>query len=113
MLICRDRAADAISLKLSKLGGLRNTLAAAQICQAAGVKYRLGAHSGPSILAAHAANLGAALPDIWYNCELTEFEGLENDPWEGLTVVDGVLQLPDGIGCGVVPKAGSAIRAAE
>lgn len=113
MLICRERIADAVSLKIGKLGGLRNTLQAALICQAAGVKYRLGAHSGPRILAAHAANLGAALPDIWYNCELTEFEGLENDPWEGLTVVDGVLHVPEGPGCGVLPKANSAILAAE
>ena len=113
MLIARERAADAISLKISKLGGLRNTLAAAQICQAAGIKYRLGAHSGPRILAAHAVNLAAALPDIWYNCELTEFEGLENDPWEGLEVIDGVLQLPSGIGCGVLPKAGSMLMAAS
>jgi hypothetical protein len=34
---------DAISLKVPKLGGLRNTLAAARICEAAGIHYRLGA----------------------------------------------------------------------
>lgn len=109
MIIIRDRAADAVSLKIAKLGGLRNTLAAARICEAGGVRYRMGAHSGPRLLAAHGVNLAAALPGIWYASELTEFEGLEEDPWEGLEVVDGALQLPAGPGCGVTPKADSQL----
>ena len=105
--IVQERAADAISLKLFKLGGLRATLAAARICEAGGVRYRLGAHSGPRLLAAHAVNLAAALPAIWYNCELTLFEDLAEDPWEGLTVTDGVLKLPQAPGCGVTRKQGA------
>jgi L-alanine-DL-glutamate epimerase-like enolase superfamily enzyme len=106
--IVRERIADAVSLKLSKIGGLRKTYAAAQICEAGGVKYRMGAHSGPRLLPAHASQLAAALPGIWYSSELTEFEGLINDPWEGLVVKDGVLHITDAPGCGVLPKAGSA-----
>ena len=108
--ICQERAADAISLKLFKMGGLRATLAAARLCEAAGLRYRLGAHSGPRIVAAHAVNLAAALPGIWYNCELTLFEDLAEDPWEGLVVEDGVLKLPTGPGCGVTRRA-SALKA--
>jgi L-alanine-DL-glutamate epimerase-like enolase superfamily enzyme len=102
--IVQERAADAISLKLFKLGGLRATLAAARICEAGGIRYRLGAHSGPRIVAAHAVNLAASLPGIWYNSELTLFEDLAEDPWEGLVVDDGVLKLPTGPGCGVMRK---------
>ena len=91
MILVRERIVDAISLKITKLGGLRKTYAAAQICDAGGVRYRMGAHVGPMLLAAHAMHLAAALPGIWYASELSEFDGLAEDPWEGLKLVDGVL----------------------
>jgi L-Ala-D/L-Glu epimerase len=106
MILVRDRIVDAISLKITKLGGLRKTYAAAQICIAGGVKYRMGAHVGPMLLAAHALQLAAALPGIWYASELTEFDGLAEDRWEGLKLIDGVLHHTDAIGCGVTPKVG-------
>jgi L-alanine-DL-glutamate epimerase-like enolase superfamily enzyme len=106
MILVRDRIVDAISLKITKLGGLRKTYAAAQICAAGGVKYRMGAHVGPMLLAAHAMQLAAALPGIWYASELTEFDGLAEDRWEGLKLIDGVLHHTDAIGCGVTPKVG-------
>jgi len=108
MILVRERIVDAISLKVTKLGGLRKTFAAAQICDAGGVRYRMGAHVGPMLLAAHAMQLAAALPGIWYASELSEFDGLEADPWEGIKLVDGVLHLTDAIGCGVTPKAAAA-----
>jgi len=105
MTLVRERIVDAVSLKITKLGGLRKTFAAAQICDAGGIRYRLGAHVGPMLLAAHAMQLAAALPGIWYASELTEFEGLAEDRWEGLKLVDGVLHHSDAPGCGVTPKA--------
>jgi L-alanine-DL-glutamate epimerase-like enolase superfamily enzyme len=108
MTLVRERIVDAVSLKITKLGGLRKTYAAAQICAAGGVRYRLGAHVGPMLLAAHAMQLAVALPGIWYACELTEFDGLAEDPWEGLKLVDGVLHHGDAVGCGVTPKSAAA-----
>jgi hypothetical protein len=35
---------------------------------------------------------------------LTEFDGLAEDRWAGLKLVDGVLYHSDAIGCGVIPK---------
>ena len=109
MILVRERIVDAISLKITKLGGLR-TYAAAQICDAGGVKYRMGAHVGPMLLAAHAMQLAASLPGIWYASELSEFDALMEDPWEGLNLVDGVLHLSDAIGCGITPKAAADAR---
>jgi L-alanine-DL-glutamate epimerase-like enolase superfamily enzyme len=109
MRIVTERIADAVSLKVAKLGGLRNTYAAAKICEAGKIAYRLGAHSGPQLLAAHGLQLAAVLPGIWYASELTEFDGLENDPWEGLKLVDGVLHVTDAPGCGVLPRSGTAL----
>jgi L-alanine-DL-glutamate epimerase-like enolase superfamily enzyme len=105
--LVRERAVDAVALKITKLGGLLKSWAAAQICDAGAVRYRLGAHSGPALLASHASQLAAALPGIWYASELTEFEGLAEDPWEGAKVVDGVLHLSTAPGCGVTPREGS------
>src|SRR5438105_12709106 len=102
------RAVDAVSLKIPKLGGLRNTLAAARLCGAGHVQYRLGAAVGSRLLAAQALHLACALPGVDYACELAEFDRLLDDPFEGLEVRDGMLRLPQGAGSGVrliSPKA--------
>lgn len=95
------RAVDAVSLKIPKLGGLRNTLAAARLCEAAQVKYRLGAAVGSRLLSAQALHLACALPGVDYACELGEFDRLLDDPFTGLEVEAGILKLPAGAGSGV------------
>ena len=95
------RAVDAVSLKIPKLGGLRNTLAAARLCEAAHIKYRLGAAVGSRLLAAQALHLACALPGMDYACELGEFDRLLDDPFDCIEVEDGMLRLPQGSGSGV------------
>jgi L-Ala-D/L-Glu epimerase len=95
------RAVDAVSLKIPKLGGLRNTLAAARLCEAAQIRHRLGAAVGSRLLAAQALHLACALPGVDYACELGEFDRLLDDPFTGLEVEGGVLRLPAGPGSGV------------
>ena len=96
-----QRACDAVSLKIPKLGGLRNTLAAARICEAGGIKYRLGAAVGSRLLSAHAIHLACALRDVDYACELGEFDRLLDDSFEGIEIENGALRLPEGPGSGV------------
>jgi len=95
------RAVDAVSLKIPKLGGLRNTLSAARLCEAGHIKYRLGASVGSRLLAAQGLHFACAMPGIDYACELGEFDRLLDDPFEGLEVTNGVLKLPQGAGSGV------------
>jgi L-alanine-DL-glutamate epimerase-like enolase superfamily enzyme len=95
------RAVDAVSLKIPKLGGLRNTLAAARLCEAAQIRHRLGAAVGSRLLAAPALHLACALPGVDYACELGEFDRLLDDPFAGLEVDAGMLRLPAGPGSGV------------
>jgi L-alanine-DL-glutamate epimerase-like enolase superfamily enzyme len=102
------RAVDAVSLKIPKLGGLRNTLAAARLCEAAHIKHRLGAAVGSRLLAAQALHLACALPGVDYACELGEFDRLLDDPFEGIEVEAGVLKLPAGSGSGVRRSAAGA-----
>lgn len=101
--LVEGRIVDAVSLKVAKLGGLWNTLAAAQICAAGNIRYRFGAHVGSRLLNASAMQLAAALPGIWYACEFGEFARLLDDPFEGIEVEDGVIRLPGGPGAGVAP----------
>ncbi len=105
MTLVSNRIVDAVSLKIQKLGGLRNALAAARICEAGHVKYRLGAHVGTRLGNAHAIHLAAALPGVDYACELGEFTRMYNDPFAGIEVVDGRLAVPDRVGTGVEPAA--------
>ncbi|MCL2430870.1 MAG: hypothetical protein FWD12_16730, partial [Alphaproteobacteria bacterium] len=59
MALVAGRIVDLVSLKIPKLGGLRNTLAAARICEAGDIPCRLGAHVGPRLLTAQAMHLAA------------------------------------------------------
>lgn len=96
-----DRTVDSVNLKITKLGGIRNTLAAATICSAGGVACRLGAAFGPSLLQAFSAHVAAVFPGIEAPCELSEHLHLTDDPFTALPVADGVVSVPTGIGCGV------------
>jgi L-alanine-DL-glutamate epimerase-like enolase superfamily enzyme len=104
MQLVSNRVVDAVSLKIPKLGGLRNTLAAARICEAGHVRYRMGAAVGSRLLSAQAMHLAATLPGVDYACELGEFDRLLDDPFEGIEIVDGRLTVPQGAGSGVAPR---------
>ena len=114
MRLVSERIVDAVSLKIPKLGGLRNTIAAARICEAGQVKYRLGAHVGTRLLNAHAIQLAVSLPGVNYACELGEFTRMFDDPFTGLEVENGSIRVPDAVGCGVQPiaQAAAAVGAA-
>jgi L-alanine-DL-glutamate epimerase-like enolase superfamily enzyme len=113
MTLVSRRIVDAVSLKIQKLGGLRNALAAARICEAGHVKYRLGAHVGTRLGNAHAIHLAAALPGVDYACELGEFTRMFDDPFAGIEVVNGALAVPNGIGAGVEPVSATQLQRAD
>ena len=110
MVLVTGRIVDAVSLKLPKLGGLRNAMAAARICEAGGIRYRLGAHVGTRLLNAHAIHLAAALPEMNYACEVGEFTRMYGDPFAGIEIVGGRVTVPQSPGCGVEPIAAEAKR---
>jgi L-alanine-DL-glutamate epimerase-like enolase superfamily enzyme len=96
-----DRVADVINLKITKLGGIRNAIAAAQICEAGGVSCRVGAAFGPALLQAFSAHLAASFARLDFPCELSEHLHLTDDPFTPLPVADGMIAVPEGPGCGV------------
>jgi len=108
-----NRIVDLVSLKVPKLGGLRNTLAAARICEAGEIPCRLGAHVGPRLLTAQAMHLAASLPRLSFACEFGEFVRLENDITQGVENQDGVIRLPGGIGSGASLRADAHTQIAQ
>ena len=107
------RIVDLVSLKVPKLGGLRNTLAAARICEAGDIPCRLGAHVGPRLLTAQAMHLAASLPSLSFACEFGEFVRLQNDITEGVENQDGVVRLPAGPGSGASLRADAQSQIAQ
>ena len=104
--LVNNRIVDAVSLKVPKLGGLWNTLIAAQICKTGNVRYRFGAHVGSRLLNAHAMHLASTLPDVWYANEFGEFSRLLDDPFQGIDIEEGVALLPNETGVGVTRVQG-------
>ncbi|MBM3528848.1 MAG: dipeptide epimerase [Alphaproteobacteria bacterium] len=96
-----DRVVDSINLKITKLGGIRKTLAAATICHAGGVSCRLGAAFGPSLLQAFSTHVAAVFHTLESPCELSEHLHLTDDPFTPLLMKDGLIAVPTAIGCGV------------
>lgn len=94
-------AAHSYNLKVPYLGGPRNTLRAAQICEAAGVRCRLGAIFAPRIASAQAAHLAAVLKSVEGGAEIAESEHLLDDPFIGFDARDGHVPVLPGPGCGV------------
>lgn len=105
MVLVSNRIVDAVSLKIPKLGGLRNALAAARVCEAGRIRYRLGAHVGSRLMSAQAMHLAAALPKLSFACELGEFSRLHDDPFSGIEIENGTLRLRDEPGAGVTLTA--------
>ena len=111
LTLVSERIVDAVSLKVPKLGGLRNALLAARICETGDIRYRIGATFGPRLHAAQALHLAASLPKLDYACELAEFDHLHDDPYEGLEVVNGTMTVPETVGSGVTMRKGSGLAA--
>jgi L-alanine-DL-glutamate epimerase-like enolase superfamily enzyme len=101
MTLAANRMVDAIAIKIPKMGGLRRCRMIADICAAAGVKYRVGALVGSQVLAAAGLHFAAASPGIWYACELAQYDELLDDPFEGIEVKRGEMPVSDAIGLGV------------
>jgi L-alanine-DL-glutamate epimerase-like enolase superfamily enzyme len=99
--LVNERACDVVNLKITKIGGLRATLAAVKICEAGGVGCRLGAAFGPALLQAFSAHVAASFRRLEFPCELAEHLHLRDDPFTPLPVTDGAVAVPDTPGCGV------------
>lgn len=91
------RAFDGVNLKLAKLGGPLQALAALRLARAHGLQVMMGCMIESSLGIAAAAQLAGA-------CDWADLDGallLQDDPFTGLTWSAGRLERPAGPGWGV------------
>ncbi len=94
--------ARGVSLKLIKLGGLTNALAAAAHCQKLNLSVNVAAKIAESSIASAAAvHLACAVPDVIWGVSLTHFYLAEDVVRRPLPLGNGLVALPSEPGLGV------------
>ena len=101
MRVIESGAADVISLKFPKMGGILKARKIAALCEAAGMEYLVGTTPGSRLADAANVHLAVSLKDLTLPCEIGEFERMADDPCAGLEIVDGFLSPPSRPGLGV------------
>jgi L-alanine-DL-glutamate epimerase-like enolase superfamily enzyme len=101
MRVIEAEAADVISLKIPKMGGLLKAKKVASLCEAAGMEYLVGTTPGSRLVDAANLHLAVSLRDLTLPCEIAEFERMADDPCTGLDTADGFLSPPDRPGFGI------------
>jgi L-Ala-D/L-Glu epimerase len=102
--IGKAQAADAVSVKIGKFGGLTRTLDAIAVCEGFGLEWIVGTTPAGQYIDAANAHLVSARGSTDL-AEVGEFERLEDDPVEGLRVDRGRLVVPPASGFGVSSPA--------
>jgi L-alanine-DL-glutamate epimerase-like enolase superfamily enzyme len=94
--------AKGISLKLIKLGGFREAIAAGRLCKKLGLKINVAAKiAESSIGTAAAVHLACAVPNVDWGVSLTNMYLAEDVVRRPIAIADGKVALPDGPGLGV------------
>ena len=90
---------DGINVKLAKCGGITRAYEMAAIGKALGFKLMLGCMIESSVGIA----AGVAVAPLYDWLDLDGNLLISNDPFRGISIVDGKWQLPSGPGLGVIP----------
>lgn len=99
--LIKERMVDSINTGIQKIGGIQEVRKIAELCEQAGINCALSNTAGSMVGDAAAVHLAASLPGISSLCELGEFEVVSGDPFFGLAVEQGTIQVPEGDGLGV------------
>ncbi len=101
--LVRAQAAPYVNIKLSKAGGIRRALRVATIAEAAGLSCMVGCMLESRIGLTAAAHMAAVPPNVRFY-DLDSFLDHAEDPvLGGVTVKDGVVELPNEPGLGARP----------
>src|SRR5258705_5239489 len=99
--VASRKAAGAVSIKLLKLGGIRQSRAVVEACQQVGLAYHVGGTGSSRLVEAAQAHFISATPGIIVPSEIAEFAEFDGDLVEGFEVADGAVRVPPGAGLGV------------
>jgi muconate cycloisomerase len=94
--------AGGLSLKLIKLGGLTNAIAAGKLCRKLGLKVNVATKIAESSIGTSATvHLACAVPNVDWGVSLTNLYLAEDIVKKPIAVRGGAGALPDGYGLGV------------
>lgn len=100
--ITRHRAADALNVKVIKVGGLLQALKVAAVAEGAGLGLYVGSMFDTGIGAAASAHFAASQPFLAYPCSLATVLSLSEDLLaEELRIEEGYAYVPEGPGLGI------------
>jgi L-alanine-DL-glutamate epimerase-like enolase superfamily enzyme len=99
--VIEEQAADVISLKIAKMGGIFRTKKIAAMCEAADMDYLIGTSPGSRLFGAANLHLASSLRNLSLPCEVGEFDRFLNDPCETPVIKDGYGIAPSGPGLGL------------
>jgi L-alanine-DL-glutamate epimerase-like enolase superfamily enzyme len=102
--LIKQGAVDSINTSIQKAGGFSEARRIAELCALGSVACHLGNTAGSMVGDAADLHLAAACGAISPLCELGEFETVDGDPFQGLSVRDGAVSLSEEPGLGVVPR---------
>jgi L-alanine-DL-glutamate epimerase-like enolase superfamily enzyme len=109
--IIREGAADILSYKLTKLGGLTRALAVYRLAAAGGLGTYIGCMIETSLGTAAYLHFGAVLPRLDYGCELFGPLLLAGDiASTSVAYADGQVLVPEGPGLGIQVDAAEVER---
>ncbi|HXY40696.1 MAG TPA: dipeptide epimerase [Vicinamibacteria bacterium] len=86
-----------VNVKLDKAGGIREAVRMIHVARACGLKVMLGCMVSTSVSTTAAAHISPLV-------DFADLDGnllIANDPWDGVTVKEGRLRLPDRPGLGL------------
>jgi L-alanine-DL-glutamate epimerase-like enolase superfamily enzyme len=101
--VAEAEAADIINIKLTKAGGLKNSLDIYTTAQALGIPCVIGTELEGCVGMAAKLHLAASLEDLPFACEFTELAFQKMAVKEPLRLEDGYLRVPRGAGLGINP----------
>lgn len=94
-------AADVMSVKLLKVGGIRKAKKIASLCEAFGIGCVVGATPGSQLIDAANAHFFVSTPNVWWAAEVGEFVRMKDDPVSGAVINNGCLEVPSSAGLGL------------
>jgi L-alanine-DL-glutamate epimerase-like enolase superfamily enzyme len=101
MRLIEAGAIDAVAIKLWNVGGFFKGKEIAAICAANNCGTHIATTPGSQIMEAGQLHFAASTPGMFGGAELAEFAALQEDPGQGLEIINGRLAVPMGPGLGI------------
>lgn len=103
--LIEHRIVDSINTGIARLGSIEAVRLLVGMCRLGGIRCTLSNTAGSVVGDAAAVQLAVSTPGLDDRCEL-EFEAISGDPFSGLRVEGGRVQLPTTVGLGVERQTG-------